>query len=80
MPDVFLFRRHAPKCPQFKKGRKGTKCNCPVWRDQCVRWSPFPRVNDRDKNVTVLDKDREKLLDDCIKDFYRPHAEIRVAD
>src|ERR1700733_1017826 len=36
MPDIFLFRRHAPKCPQAKKGRKGTKCNCPVWRDHCV--------------------------------------------
>ena len=36
MPDVFLFRRHAPKCLQSKKGCKGTKCNCPVWRDHCV--------------------------------------------
>ena len=34
--DIFLWRRHTPTCPQVRKGRKATKCNCPVWCDSFV--------------------------------------------
>jgi putative transposase len=32
--------------------------------------SLLPWKRGRDKNVTVLDQDREQLLDHCVKDFY----------
>jgi hypothetical protein len=66
--------------PSIQKRTQRHEVQLPRVARSVRQWSAFARVNDRDKNVTVLDKDREKLLDDCIKDFYRPHAEIRVAD
>ncbi len=82
MPDVFLFRRHAPKCPQSKKGRKGTKCNCPVWRDQCVNgvrsresmktrdWTRAEwMLSSMIEAEKVIDPVQGKAIDEAVKDY-----------
>ncbi len=44
MPAMLgLWRRHTPKCPHRKKGRKYLKCKCPIWVDGELHGKRFRR-------------------------------------
>ena len=44
MPAMLgLWRRHTPKCPHRKKGRRHIKCKCPIWVDGELHGKRFRR-------------------------------------
>ena len=56
MPDLILYRRHAPECRGVKRGRDHTKCKCVIW---CDGPKDGRRVN---KSMKTRDWDRAERL------------------
>ena len=57
MPQLNLFRRHTKKCPNRNKGRRYTKCTCPIWYDgdrDGKEWRGSLRLRDWQRAVQRL--------------------------